>query len=213
MDWFAPSRGVTLASHCPWVAHQVSGLRLATMVALFRLAFATAPRPPSLNLATKRNSSAHSSIGTPSPDRSQAPTACRHTVSGTISLPFRGAFHLSLTVLVRYRLSRVFSLGKWSPQLPTGFHVSRGTQDTGRSRSDFAYGALTLCGGPFQALWLSARFVTPVRRSYNPAPRRGRFGLLPVRSPLLGELFLFLGVLRCFSSPGSLRPAYVFSRR
>jgi hypothetical protein len=32
-----------------------------------------------------------------------APTACRHAVSGTISLPFRGTFHLSLTVLVRYR--------------------------------------------------------------------------------------------------------------
>jgi hypothetical protein len=30
-------------------------------------------------------------------------TACRHTVSGTISLPSRGTFHLSLTVLVRYR--------------------------------------------------------------------------------------------------------------
>src|SRR5436190_17349517 len=32
-----------------------------------------------------------------------APTTCRHAVSGTISLPFRGAFHLSLTVLVHYR--------------------------------------------------------------------------------------------------------------
>ena len=30
-------------------------------------------------------------------------TACRPTVSGTISLPSRGTFHLSLTVLVRYR--------------------------------------------------------------------------------------------------------------
>ena len=59
---------------------------------------------------------------------------------------------------------------------------------------------------------LSVRFVTPMRRSYNPAPRGGRFGLFPVRSPLLGESFLFLRVLRCFSSPGSLDPAYVFSR-
>ena len=30
-------------------------------------------------------------------------TACKHTVSGTLSLPSRGTFHLSLTVLVRYR--------------------------------------------------------------------------------------------------------------
>src|SRR4051812_2053971 len=33
----------------------------------------------------------------------KAPTDCRQTVSGTISLPSRGTFHLSLTVLVRYR--------------------------------------------------------------------------------------------------------------
>src|SRR6266508_3623862 len=32
-----------------------------------------------------------------------APTDCRQTVSGTISLPSRGTFHHSLTVLVRYR--------------------------------------------------------------------------------------------------------------
>ena len=43
-------------------------------------------------------------------------------------------------------------------------------------------------------------------RSYNPgdALPRHRFGLFPVRSPLLGEsfiYFLFLRVLRCFSSP------------
>ena len=32
---------------------------------------------------------------------------------------------------MRYRSQRVFSLGGWSPHLPTGFHVSRGTLDTG----------------------------------------------------------------------------------
>ena len=84
------------------------------------------------------NSPDHSSIGTPSryrdESRQHASTACRHTVSVSISLPSRGAFHLSLTVLVHYRSSWVFSLGKWSPQLPTGFLVSRGTQVTGRRR-------------------------------------------------------------------------------
>src|SRR5579884_3725441 len=127
--------------------------------ALFRLAFATAT-PPRVNLATCHNSQAHSSKGTPSPHK--ALTACRHTVSGTISLPSRGTFHLSLTVLVHYRSPRVFSLGEWSPQLPTGFHVSRGTQGSGWSRSNFVYGALTPCGGPFQALRLSDRFVDSV---------------------------------------------------
>src|SRR5215218_5392490 len=33
----------------------------------------------------------------------KAPTDCRRTVSGTISLPSRGTFHHSLTVLIRYR--------------------------------------------------------------------------------------------------------------
>ena len=33
--------------------------------------------------------------------------------------PRRGSFHLSLTVLLRYRSCRVFSLGGWTPQLPT----------------------------------------------------------------------------------------------
>src|SRR6185295_2260967 len=39
------------------------------------------------------------------PTRRRALTACRHTVSGTISLPSRGTFHHSLTVLIRYRSS------------------------------------------------------------------------------------------------------------
>ena len=62
----------------------------------------------------------------------------------------------------------------------------------------------------FHPLWpdfpvRSPRDLSAVSRSYNPAcasPHR-RFGLFPVRSPLLGEsltYFLFLEVLRCFSS-------------
>ena len=34
---------------------------------------------------------------------SRAPTVCMHAVSGSISLPSRGSFRLSLTVLVHYR--------------------------------------------------------------------------------------------------------------
>src|SRR6476646_4743188 len=69
-------------------------------IALFGLAFATAS-PHGLTSPHNANSQAHSSKGTLSPLK--APTACRHTVSGTLSLPSRGTFHLSLTVLVRYR--------------------------------------------------------------------------------------------------------------
>ncbi len=44
---------------------------------------------------------------------------------------------------------------------------------------------------------------TPQRHRRPPLPPLG-FGLLPVRSPLLGESSRFLRVLRCFSSPGAL---------
>src|SRR5690606_5231555 len=63
-----------------------------------------------------------------SEDRHRAVTACKHTVSGTISLPSRGAFHLSLTVLVRYRSVGIFSLTEWSPWIHASFHVARATQ-------------------------------------------------------------------------------------
>ena len=84
------------------------GSRACDSDALFGLAFATAT-PPGLTSPHTANSQAHSSKGTrsqPPTDKSAgsvAPTACRHTVSGTLSLPSRGTFHLSLTVLVRYR--------------------------------------------------------------------------------------------------------------
>ena len=45
-----------------------------------------------LNPLCLANSLVHSSIGTPSPHRSGAPTPCRHTVSDTISSPLPGYF-------------------------------------------------------------------------------------------------------------------------
>ena len=78
----------------------------------------------------------HSTKGTPSPvgwcqstSPARASTAGRCRGSGSLSFPSRGAFHLSLTVLVHYRWPGVFSLGGWSPPLPTGCLVSRGTQE------------------------------------------------------------------------------------
>jgi hypothetical protein len=53
-----------------------------------------------------------------------APIACKLQVSGSISLPSRGSFHLSLTVLFAIGHWVVFSLGGWAPLLQTGFHVS-----------------------------------------------------------------------------------------
>ena len=107
-------------------------------------------------------------------------------VSGSLSSPSRGAFHLSLTVLVHYRSLKVFSLGGWSPLLPTnspGFVVLRIPARSARF--------------PLQGSHLlRRRFPTPSGRlcvpscwSYNPCPSRKttRFGLVPFRSPLLRE--------------------------
>src|SRR5579859_1131059 len=74
----------------------------------------------------------HSTKGTPSAltcaTQEWPLTAGEYVVSGSVSSPLRGAFHLSLTVLVRYRSLKVLSLGGWSPPLPTnspGFVVLR----------------------------------------------------------------------------------------
>src|SRR5680860_643212 len=63
--------------------------------------------------------------------------------------PRRGAFHLSLTVLVHYRSSVVFSLGPWAALLPTRFLVSGGTHahpSPRRSLLPAALGSQTPCG-------------------------------------------------------------------
>ena len=50
-----------------------------------------------------------------------------HQVSGSISLPSRGSFRLSLTVLVHYRSMMSISLEDGPPHIQTGLHVSRPT--------------------------------------------------------------------------------------
>ena len=62
-----------------------------------------------------------------------APSACKHTVSGSLSLPSRGAFHLSLTVLYSIGHQVVFSLRRWASLIPTEFLVLDGTLDYIRS--------------------------------------------------------------------------------
>ena len=87
--------------------------------------------PEVLNLAAYINSPDRSTKSTTSTLRSLC--ACKHKVSGSLSLPSRGSFLLSLTVLCAIGHWLVFSLGGWSPRLPTGFLVSRGTPDPARS--------------------------------------------------------------------------------
>ena len=113
-----------------------------------------------LNLAAHRDSLAHSTKGTPS-HREGAPTARGRAVSGAVSLPSRGAFHLSLTVLVRYRSRE--SVQPWRVVPPASRGVSRAPRYSGpetRCQRPSGYGALTLFRRPSQAVPLDGWFVT-----------------------------------------------------
>ena len=89
-------------------------------------------------------------------------------------------------------LPKVFSLAAWSPQIQTGFHVSRPTQVPVSKHTRCLYGIVTLCDRTFQNVPVPVWFfltgpTTPA------APQRHRFRLFPFRSPLLWEsIFLSL---------------------
>ena len=108
-------------------------------------------------------------------------------VSGSISLPSRGSFHLSLTVLCAIGHLEYLALGGGPPSFPQG-RLSRGTLVPTSALSPFDYGAFTLFGRPFQVR--SPRVLTHLSVGPNPYRLSGRFGLLPFRSPLLRESLL-----------------------
>ena len=118
---FGPPRGLTPASACPWVAHPASRPRRATHVAVLKTRFRcgslkslTSPRIVTRWLILQK-ARRHTVLG--------APTARGRAVSGAVSLPSRGAFHLSLTVLVRYRSQE--SVQPWRVVPPASDRVSR----------------------------------------------------------------------------------------
>ena len=160
------------------------GSMISDSSALLTLALTAAPALQCLNLAGHHNSPDRSTKST----RSQplaASTACRHRVSGSLSLPSRGPFHLSFTVLCSIGHWSVFSLAGWSPLLPTGFLVPHGTPGhaSGRER-------LRLRGShPLRQAFpgLSAAFLPAPAACPYPATHAWRFGLFPFRSPLLWE--------------------------
>ena len=86
--------------------------------------------------------------------------------------------------------------------LPASHRVSVpcGTQDPAQLVASSPTG-LSPCLVALPRAFSSSRFA--FRQSYNPERRSARFRLFHFRSPLLAESFLFLGLLRCFSSPGS----------
>ena len=124
-------------------------------------------------------------------------------VSGSLSLPSRGPFHLSFTVLCAIGHWVVFSLTEWSPLIPTRFHVSRGTLDPAMllSISD------TRLSRFFAGLPRPFSYQSQINYAVlTPQNKFRGLGSFPFARRYLGNrcFFLFLRVLRCFSSPGSL---------
>src|SRR5947209_772546 len=133
----------------------------------------------------------HSTKGTPSALGGAKPerplTAGEYVVSGSVSSPSRGAFHLSLTVLVHYRSLKVLSLGGWSPQLPTnspGFVVLRMPMASPASVPTGLSPSAVVSSNTFESA--PARRVS-VLQPQSLTCANDWFGLFPFRSPLLRE--------------------------
>ena len=141
-----------------------------------------------------------------------APTACGRGVSGALSLPSRGAFHLSLTVLVHYRSSE--SVQPWRVVPPASRRVSRvrrysGTGDPGegpRVRGSHPLRPAFPCRSARTSLchWMGG--LAPPPPPAPQPPRRNAARLMRVRRFGLGPLSLAAtrGISVDFSSSGYL---------
>ena len=116
--------------------------------------------------------------------------------------PRRGAFHLSLTVLVRYRSHASIQPCRMGPA--DSRRITRVPRYSGyhQAGSCFVYGIVTLCDETFQTLPLT--LAVPRRGPTTPHVRRHTHGLgsSPVARHYWGNhcCSLLLEVLRCFSS-------------
>ena len=196
---FGPPRDFTPASSWTWVDHPVSGLPVLTL-ALFRLGFPAAPRLDRLTLpapATRRTVL-------------QKVRGCACALPQLVNIGFQVLFHSPPGVLFTfpsqyYALSvtkaylalrggpRIFSQGStcldllWIPPCQSTFHL-RG----------------------FHPLWpafpgRSVKSFGSIPRS-EPRSARTPVWALPVSLAATSRItccFLFLRLLRCFSSPGS----------
>src|SRR3989339_1097552 len=79
-----------------------------------------------------------------------APTPCSHHISETISSPFRGAFHLSLTVLSAIDLCTYLALDGGPPRFRPDFTCPILLRILLDFYFLFTYGTITLYGGFFQ---------------------------------------------------------------
>jgi hypothetical protein len=174
-------------------------------------------------LPRRSNSPAHYAKGTRSGLRlatHSPPTACRQTVSGSISLPSPGFFSPFPHGTGSLSVAREYLALEGGPSgFPRGFTCPVVLGNAGqRDQHDFAYRAFTFCGGSFQSLRLSSDLVTlratPYQRPATPERLTpSGLGYSPFARRYSGNrvFFLFLEVLRCFSSLGSRHATYGFS--
>ena len=178
----------------------------------FRTRFPFASISKKLRLATDNNSQTHYAKG-----KQSLLAELLHIVCNWFQVYFTPLTGVLFTFPSRYLFTigcqLVFSLIPWSGRIHAEFHVHRITWDTSRrppashtrlSRSLVVF-SKTLCSP-------SAYHIEV------PLPRRNkflRFGLFRFRSPLLTESlrFLFLGLLRCFTSPRLASLDYEFIQR
>ena len=122
------------------------------------------------------------------------------------------SFRLSLTVLVHYRSAFLFSLRGWFPWIPTEY-VLRGTWEFPRALFDFVYKIFTFCDWPFQIILLSNKipYWTPATPSWCACAQEPGLGFCHFAHRYWGNLvwFIFLRVLGCFGSPGTLNYGYI----
>ena len=198
---FGPPQRFTAASPCSWIGHQVSGLRRITIRAL-NTRFRFGSVSVTLNLAIQRNSPARSTKSTTS-RACGALSVCKHRVSGSFSLPSRGAFHRSLTVLYSIGHMVVFSLRRWSSHILPGFRVSRHTPDSACLTTISPTGLLPPAVHLSKCLRLSLLMLFAVLHPKGIATFGLGFSDFARHYFRNRFYFLFLRVLRCFSSPSS----------
>ena len=99
----------------------------------------------------------------------------------------------------------VFSLAGWSPLFQTGFHVSRPTQDTAIRCRTYLYRTITVYGSTFQRILIHGQLHIAVLQPRSCRNTAG-LGYSPFARRYSGNrvFFLFLRLLRCFSSAGWL---------
>ena len=118
----------------------------------------------------------------------KAPTACRRMVSESFHSLAQGSFHLSFTVLVRYRSPG--SIQAYQMVLVDSDRVSPAPPYSGYCQVSNSF---RLRG--YHTLWhlfpeASAKNYQSTAQSYNPGVHAHRFGLFRFRSPLLTESLL-----------------------